>query len=278
MDAPFTASVPPPRDLLTGPMLDSLRRTKPWVRLLSVLGFIAAGLILIIGIFMVGFGLIGGSATKSAGGGIVVAGLGVLYSLLALLYFFPALYLSRYASAIGRAITTGPRVASVEDALRQQKSFWKFTGIAALIMILLYIPGVLAAIAIPNFLTAIQRSKQKRTAADMRTVATAVEAYAVDKRAYPDVASESALATLLEPTYVRTLPRVDGWGNPIRYAAVCENGVCDGYVIASAGKDGTFEHQQLLEYLNDESGEVAGYDNDLVYSNGSFVHWAKGTR
>ena len=36
--------------------------------------------------------------------------------------------------------------------------------------------GILAAIAIPNLLTAMQRSEQKRTMADIRTIATAIEA------------------------------------------------------------------------------------------------------
>ena len=35
--------------------------------------------------------------------------------------------------------------------------------------------GIFSAIAIPNLLTAMQRSKQKRTMADMRSLATAVE-------------------------------------------------------------------------------------------------------
>src|SRR5580765_5913061 len=49
--------------------------------------------------------------------------------------------------------------------------------------------GILAAIAIPNLLTAMQRSKQKRTVADIRTIATCVEAYSADKNAYPSVNS-----------------------------------------------------------------------------------------
>ncbi|HMC21457.1 MAG TPA: prepilin-type N-terminal cleavage/methylation domain-containing protein, partial [Thermoanaerobaculia bacterium] len=44
------------------------------------------------------------------------------------------------------------------------------------LLIVVAIIGILAAIAIPNLLTAMQRSKQKRTMADMRTIATAWEA------------------------------------------------------------------------------------------------------
>jgi type II secretion system protein G len=48
------------------------------------------------------------------------------------------------------------------------------------LLIVIAIIGILAAIAIPNLLNAVQRGKQKRSMSDMRTMATAVEAYAVD--------------------------------------------------------------------------------------------------
>jgi prepilin-type N-terminal cleavage/methylation domain-containing protein len=44
------------------------------------------------------------------------------------------------------------------------------------LLIVVAIIGVIAAIAIPNLLNAIDRSKQKRSMADMRTIGTAVEA------------------------------------------------------------------------------------------------------
>ena len=48
------------------------------------------------------------------------------------------------------------------------------------LLIVVAIIAILAAIAVPNFLEAQTRSKIARCKADMRTVATAIEAYAVD--------------------------------------------------------------------------------------------------
>jgi prepilin-type N-terminal cleavage/methylation domain-containing protein len=53
------------------------------------------------------------------------------------------------------------------------------------LLIVVAIISVLAAIAVPNFLEAQVRSKVARVAADQRSMATALESYAVDNNTYP---------------------------------------------------------------------------------------------
>lgn len=53
------------------------------------------------------------------------------------------------------------------------------------LLIVVAIIAILAAIAVPNFLEAQTRSKVSRVKADMRTTATALEAYYVDHNRYP---------------------------------------------------------------------------------------------
>lgn len=53
------------------------------------------------------------------------------------------------------------------------------------LLIVVAIIAVLAAIAIPNMLEAQVRAKVSRAKSDMRTIATAVETYAVDNNKYP---------------------------------------------------------------------------------------------
>lgn len=133
--------------------------------------------------------------------------------------------------------------------------------------------GILAAIAIPNMLTAMQRSRQKRTMADIRSVATAVETFATDNNRYPRVDDMDALEPLLVPKYIPRLPKNDGWGTPMKYGCLEEADPCRTYVIASAGKDKLFEHQSLGEYT---PGPTTRFDRDIVFSNGNFLQYPEG--
>ena len=53
------------------------------------------------------------------------------------------------------------------------------------LLVVVAIIAILSAIAMPNFLGASVRAKVARAKADMRTIATALESYAVDQNVYP---------------------------------------------------------------------------------------------
>jgi type II secretory pathway pseudopilin PulG len=145
-------------------------------------------------------------------------------------------------------------------------------GIAAASLVVVAIIGILAAIAIPNLLTAMQRSRQKRTMADIRTVATALEAYGVDhdREPYPEGSTVAALRTVLQPKYLKNVPAVDGWTSELRYMPLPERG----YVIISAGADKTFDAETPDQY---GGGVTKHFDCDIVFANGSFVQYPGGS-
>jgi type II secretory pathway pseudopilin PulG len=134
-------------------------------------------------------------------------------------------------------------------------------------LFLIAILGIIAAIAIPNMMTAMQRSKQKRSMADIRSIATATEAYAIDKDVYPASTAE------LAPKYMATVPSLDGWATPLKYECWPE-GACTTYAIGSAGKDKVFERESLQEYMPDT--KTTDFNNDIVYSNGKFLQYPEG--
>jgi len=67
------------------------------------------------------------------------------------------------------------------------------------LLIVLAIIAILAAIGIPNFLEAQVRSKVSRTKSDMRTIATALEAYATDLNHYPHAGGVSTTGDVHVP-------------------------------------------------------------------------------
>lgn len=152
--------------------------------------------------------------------------------------------------------------------------------IVVLLVILLLgvaIAGIVAAIVIPNFVTASERAKQKRTMADLRSISTAIEARSTDKNEYPDVQNFSDLRPLLEPEYIRTVPLVDGWGHPFRYACTSyQDGHCNGYAVASSGKDGVFENDDLKAAAQSAPTPTKNFDCDIIYANGKFVEYPEG--
>jgi type II secretion system protein G len=153
------------------------------------------------------------------------------------------------------------------------------------LLIVVAIIGILAAVAIPNLLTAMQRSRQKRTMADMRSLATAWEARAVDVSRYNAAGglSAMALATVdvsgpieaeLTPTYIKSLAEKDGWGNRYKFeteAAVNADTAATLYVIRSSGRDGVF-----TATASSPGGATTNFNEDIIYSNGSFVQYPEG--
>ena len=102
------------------------------------------------------------------------------------------------------------------------------------LLIVVAIIGIIAAIAIPNLLNAIDRGKQKRTMADLRSIGTAVESFAVDNNVYPVAATPAASKTIVETgAYMKTMPSADGWQN-----AFLIDSVTTGYTLQSPGKLG----------------------------------------
>jgi type II secretion system protein G len=150
------------------------------------------------------------------------------------------------------------------------------------LLIVVAIIGILAAIAIPNLLTAMQRSKQKRTMADMRTIATAWEARATDVNRYNAAgvtfptsgASIDNLNSFLAPTYVKTFPTKDGWGTQWGLGldqAWASTAPAQVYAIISYGKDSTSQGTA-------QGGATTNFDCDIVYSNGTFIQYPEGVQ
>lgn len=135
------------------------------------------------------------------------------------------------------------------------------------LLIVVAIIGIIAAIAIPNLLNAIHRGRQKRTMADMRTIATAIGTYATDMNFYPrGMGALSDFEPYLTPVYMRRVPPRDGW-NTGYYAYTDAAG--DHYTIESYGKDK--QRQGCVIGV-----ETQAFDCDICHLDGMFIQWPEG--
>jgi general secretion pathway protein G len=149
------------------------------------------------------------------------------------------------------------------------------------VLVVVGIVGILSALVIANYLDGLQKARQKRTMADIRSIANAWEARAVEARAYnaagqttppatytmpATTLTQAQLASLLTPTYMRVLPNVDGWSTGFDFAVEFPLGGAPAthYAIRSAGGDQTFEASYT-------AGPTEDFDCDIVFADGNFV-------
>jgi prepilin-type N-terminal cleavage/methylation domain-containing protein len=157
------------------------------------------------------------------------------------------------------------------------------------LLITLGILGIIAAMLVPSLLTALEdpaedTAHQKRTIADMRNTGTAMfswltdqvgaaaagqEATHVDLHDYPAI-SKADLTTILVPTYLQTVPELDGWNNAYDYALNTANPLAKNVMaIRSRGRDGMAagDAYTVTSFLPDD------YDQDIIWADGFFVRW-----
>jgi Family of unknown function (DUF5362) len=136
---------------VTVAMIESLRKTKAWVRLVSIALFIAGVFTLFAGLAVVaGAGIGAARTTPTAGLGAMMVGMGFMYLLFAVIYIILAYYLFQYSNSIKRMLSDGVAI-NMETALESQRKFWKVAGILVAIGFIFAVIGIVAAVAIPAF-------------------------------------------------------------------------------------------------------------------------------
>jgi hypothetical protein len=116
--------------IISGYACEVLGQTAPFVRIIAVVLFIIAGLL------VAGALLMGGIAATS-GHTVAIAG-AFLYLAMTALYIFPGIFLLRYA-ANASAFARRRDTRLLEKAIEAQKSFWKFAAVAVLIVVAIYL-------------------------------------------------------------------------------------------------------------------------------------------
>ena len=72
-------------------------------------------------------------------------------------------------------------------------------------IVVVAILGILVSIVVPALLTAVNRSRQRRSMADMHNIAKANGTYAIDNGTYVNAITD------LQPAYMMIVPASDAW-------------------------------------------------------------------
>ena len=175
-----------------------------------------------------------------------------------------------YCASCGQPLAVAAAGAAKSD--RTLKTIVTIAIAGGCLLALLFVGGIVAALVIPNFVDALQKAKQKRTVAELRTLAVALESYREQSGGYPPAGAEVG-AVLAAHGYQGKAQ--DGWDRPLRYSCLDSSGdACASYELASGGKDGVFEQEPGA--YSQEPFAPNLYDSDLVLSDGLFSRWPEG--
>jgi hypothetical protein len=121
-----------------------LLETARWGKFLAIMGYIGIGLILLIAIFVMAIG----SASQLFPGmalGMGMGAFGMIYIVIAALYFFPVYYLHQFSIKIKQGLTSqDPQ--NITTGFQNLKSLFKFMGIFVIVILSIY--AVIFAVAI----------------------------------------------------------------------------------------------------------------------------------
>ncbi|HXB33253.1 MAG TPA: DUF5362 family protein [Puia sp.] len=120
--------------------IDNLTETARWGKFLAILGFITIGLLVIFSFFigaifanLSALSPYPGTDTGAASSTLGVF-LTVIYLIVAVIYFFPCLYLFRYSVRMKAALNTNDQT-KLNQSLKSQKMLYRYVGIVTIIAI-----------------------------------------------------------------------------------------------------------------------------------------------
>jgi hypothetical protein len=129
---------------------DHLTEAARWAKFLAIVGFVVCGLVVILGIFAGSiFNTMVGRMGEGDFSGMDMSGLGAMMSVFyigfALLYFFPCLFLFRFANQMKTAFLTYEQ-ETLNQSFQNLKKMFRFVGVLTIIVLCLYALGILMLI------------------------------------------------------------------------------------------------------------------------------------
>ena len=125
--------------------VDYLRETAKWAQFLAIIGFIGIAFLVLFAFFagtmMSTFSSLGNNPELGSMGGMIT----IIYLVIAVLYFFPVMYLYRFASRMKDALRMNS-ADTMTASFESLKSHYKFMGIFTIVILSIYLLIFLIAI------------------------------------------------------------------------------------------------------------------------------------
>jgi MFS family permease len=130
---------------LTPDSITYLSETRKWAKFLAILGFVSMGFLVIFGFFFgTFFSELSGQETELPFPSFFI---GFFYLIMAVLYFFPILYLYQFSSLIKKALNYRSK-DQLSLAFKSLKSHYRFIGIMTIVIFGFYILILLVAMIV----------------------------------------------------------------------------------------------------------------------------------
>ena len=129
---------------LDDPSFSYFREAAKWARFIAIVGFIFCGILVLFAFFA---GTIFATLTAGLGGYAPIGGglFTIVYLVFALLWFFPFLYLYRFASQMQLALHHKEQL-KLQNSFKNLKSYFRFMGILFIVVLSIYALGIVMAI------------------------------------------------------------------------------------------------------------------------------------
>jgi hypothetical protein len=125
--------------IISSEMKRNLQTTSKWANFLAILGFIFVGLIVFTSLLLLILSpFIGSWPFFGSKFGIPFVFFGIIYVVMAALYFFPALYLYNFASKAKKAVDSNNQTI-IDDSFLNLKKLFRFLGIMTIVIMSLYL-------------------------------------------------------------------------------------------------------------------------------------------
>jgi hypothetical protein len=133
-----------------------LGETARWARFLSIVGFVLCGVMIVFALFagsiLASLSRLGSTDTSLTGAmGMGGAALSLVYIVIALLYFFPCLYLFNFAAKMQAALRNNDQT-TLNNSLGNLKSCFKFVGILTIVFLSFYLLAVIVVVSVAGIM------------------------------------------------------------------------------------------------------------------------------